>query len=80
MYDCLEEQENIIRQAGGALAVLLKAHEGLGEIFLNMKVVPNSFKPPSGFKMIEIPGSKLFSILEQVSNSYKLKKILMTRF
>ena len=80
VYDCLEKQETIIRQAGGPPAVLLKAHEGLGDIFLNMKVVPNTFKPPNGFKMIEIPGSKFFSILEQVSNSCKLKEILVTLF
>ena len=80
LYNCLEEQEKIIRQAGGPLVVLLKAHEGLGDIFLNMKVVPNSFKPPNGFKMIAIPGSKFFSILEQVTNNYKLKKILVTLF
>ena len=60
--------------------MLLKAHEGLRDILLNMKVVPNSFKPPSSFKMIAIPGSKFFSILEQVSNRYKLKKILVTLF
>ena len=80
VYDCLEEQEQIIQQAGGPPSVLLKAHEGVGDIFLNMKVVPNTFKRPNGFKMTPIPGSKFFSILEKVSNSYKLKKILVTMF
>ena len=80
MYDCLEEQEKIIQQAGGPLAVLLKAHEGVGDIFLNMKVASNTFKSLNCLKMISIPGSKFFSILEKLSNSYKLKKILVILF
>lgn len=63
-----QEQQQILHQAGGAPSVLLKETEGLGEVFLSMKVVPNSFVAPPGFCKSSLPGSRFFSRLEWVRN------------
>ena len=61
-----KEQQQILHQAGGAPSVLLKATEGLGEVFLSMKIVPNNYVAPPGFCKSALPGSRFFSRLEWV--------------
>jgi len=63
-----KEQHKILHQAGGAPSVLLKEIEGLGEMFLSMKVVPNTFVAPTGFRKSALPGSRFFSRLEWVGD------------
>ena len=65
--ECMTEQKRILDQAGGPPSVLLKQHEGVGNIILSMQIVPNTFRCPESFKMRSVPGSKFFSFLERVS-------------